>query len=138
MAYYGYLSVRRTTWRILAEYFMALGYRLEAFTRTKSKTDSFSTTEKIKTLRGQAQSFYRLCASYDRGPPCACIIGLLSGYNRGSPRYSRPSQQRGIRDSPRFRHTGATSYGSPAAICSKTGKMVLGSKNSPTYSELDM
>jgi hypothetical protein len=46
MAYYGYLSVRRTNWRIPAEYFMDRGYRPEAFTRTKSKTDSFSTAEK--------------------------------------------------------------------------------------------
>jgi hypothetical protein len=52
MAYYGYLSVRRTTWRILAEYFMARGYRLEAFTRTKSKTDSFSTAEKNQNSDG--------------------------------------------------------------------------------------
>jgi len=52
MAYYGSLAVRRTTWRILAEYFMARGYRLEAFTRTKSKTDSFSTTEKNQNSEG--------------------------------------------------------------------------------------
>jgi uncharacterized membrane protein len=58
MAYYGYLSVRRTTWCILAEYFMARGYRLQAFTRTKSKTDSFSTTEKkIRILRGMSSGF---------------------------------------------------------------------------------
>jgi hypothetical protein len=49
MAYYGSLAVHRTTWRILAEYFMARSYRLEAFTKTKSKTDSFSTTEKKKS-----------------------------------------------------------------------------------------
>jgi hypothetical protein len=46
MAYYGSLAVRRTTWRILAEYFMARGYLLEAFTRKKSKTHSFFTTHK--------------------------------------------------------------------------------------------
>jgi hypothetical protein len=46
MAYYGHLSLRRKTWRILAEYFMARSYRLEALTRTKSKTDSFSATKK--------------------------------------------------------------------------------------------
>jgi hypothetical protein len=31
---------------------MARGYRLEAFTRTKSKTDSFSTTEKNQNSEG--------------------------------------------------------------------------------------
>jgi hypothetical protein len=56
-AYYGSLAVRRTTRRILAEYFMTCGYRLEAFTRTKSKTDSFSTPEKIRILRGMSSGF---------------------------------------------------------------------------------
>jgi hypothetical protein len=31
---------------------MARGYRLEAFTRTKSKTDSFSTAEKNQNSKG--------------------------------------------------------------------------------------
>jgi hypothetical protein len=58
MAYYGHLSLRRKTWRILAEYFMARSYRLEALTRTKSKTDSFSATKKkIRVLRGMSSGF---------------------------------------------------------------------------------
>jgi hypothetical protein len=58
MAYYGHLSLRRKTWRIQAEYFMARSYRLEALTRTKSKTDSFSATKKkIRVLRGMSSGF---------------------------------------------------------------------------------
>jgi len=36
---------------------MARGYLLEAFTRKKSKTDSFSTARKIRILRGMSSGF---------------------------------------------------------------------------------